>query len=229
MSAPTQFSTDAAPAAAQAGSFRGPRGALLLELKRSGSLGAKDLAGRLRLSLNAVRHHLKELEVEGVVGYDRVARGVGAPTYTYRLTALGEALFPRRYEATLTRILEKLAERDGREAAVAMLEEHYAELEARLRPALDAATTPAERVAIVTAALNADGYMAEGTATHCCGTLIAHNCAIRAVAERFPEICAAEQAFLGRAVGGRIERTAHMLEGTCACSYKVRFKAEEAP
>ncbi len=227
MSAPS-FSP-ATDAGTQAGPYKGPRAVLLLELKRSGALGARELAGRLGLSLNAVRHHLKELEVEGVVGYERVARGVGAPVFAYRLTAQGERLFPRRYEATLTRILDKLAERDGREAAVAMLEEHFGELEQRLRPALDAAATPAARMELVTAALNEEGYMAEGTATHCCGTLIAHNCAIRAVAERFPEICAAEQAFLGRAVGGRIERTAHMLDGGCACSYKMRFKAEEAP
>ena len=212
----------------QAGPYRGPRAALLLELKRSGGLSAKDLAGRLQLSLNAVRHHLKELEVEDLVGYDRTARGVGAPSHTYRLTPQGEALFPRRYEATLTRLLEQVAARDGREAVLAMLGEHFDDLAEQLRPALDAATEPVQRVRIVTEALSALGYMAEGAATHCCGTVIAHNCAIRAVAERFPEICAAEQQFLAQTVGGRVERTAHMLEGACACSYKVRFAAEES-
>ncbi len=212
----------------QAGPYRGPRAALLLELKRSGGLSARDIAGRLQLSLNAVRHHLKELELEGVVGYDRTARGVGAPSHTYRLSAQGEALFPRHYEATLTRLLEQVAARDGREAVLAMLGEHFADLAESLRPALAATTVPAERVAIVTQALTALGYMAAGTATHCCGTLIAHNCAIRAVAERFPEICAAEQRFLAETMGGRVERTAHMLDGACACSYKVRFAAEES-
>jgi DeoR family suf operon transcriptional repressor len=212
----------------QAGPYRGPRAALLLELKRSGGLSARDLAGRLQLSLNAVRHHLKELEVEDLVGYDRVAKGVGAPSHTYRLTAHGEAIFPRHYEGTLTRVLEQVAARDGRAAVTAMLSEQFADLAARLEPALAAATAPVERVAIVTQALTGLGYMAEGTATHCCGTVIAHNCAIRAVAERFPEICAAEQQFLTRALDGRVERTAHMLEGGCACSYKVRFAAEES-
>lgn len=220
MAAPSLPLAESGP---HAGPYKGPRAALLLELKRSGALSARDLAGRLQLSLNAVRHHLKELELEQVVGFDRVARGVGAPAHTYRLTAAGEALFPRHYEATLTRLLDQLAARDGRAAAVAMLEEHFAELEASLRPALEAAATPAERMAIVATALTGAGYMAEGAATHCCGTLIAHNCAIRAVAERFPEICAAEQRFLARAVGGTVERTAHLLSGACACSYKVRF------
>src|SRR4030095_9128934 len=47
--------------------YHGPRGELLLELKRAGHLTARDLATKLGLSLNAVRHHLKELEAEGVV------------------------------------------------------------------------------------------------------------------------------------------------------------------
>ena len=65
---------------------KGQRGAVLLQLKRARALTAKDLAARLGLSLNAVRHHLKELEVEGLVGYEREHRGVGAPVFVYRLT-----------------------------------------------------------------------------------------------------------------------------------------------
>ena len=40
--------------------------------------------------------------------------------------------------------------------------------------------------------------MAEGQATTSSGTLTEHNCAIQPVAERFPEICAAEARFLER-------------------------------
>ena len=42
--------------------FEGPRGSILVELKRDGALSAKSLAARLGLSLNAIRHHLRELE-----------------------------------------------------------------------------------------------------------------------------------------------------------------------
>ncbi len=75
---------------------KGQRGALLVQLKRSQPLTAKELASRLGVSLNAVRHHLKELEVEALVRYDRSRRGVGAPAFSYRLSPGGEALFPRR-------------------------------------------------------------------------------------------------------------------------------------
>ena len=103
---------------------RGQRGAVLLQLKRGRELTAKDLASRLGLSLNAVRHHLKELELEGLVGHQRLHRGVGAPVFVYRLSAGGEALFPRRYGQALTAMLDHVVEHEGRGAAVALLESY---------------------------------------------------------------------------------------------------------
>ena len=101
---------------------KGPRGFVLTQLKREQRLTAKQLATRLGTSLNAARHHLKELEAEGLVEYEREHRGVGAPAFAYRLTAAGEALFPRRYAETLTAVLDHLVAREGRETAVTMLE-----------------------------------------------------------------------------------------------------------
>jgi len=102
----------------QLAAHKGLRGQILLELKRAQPLTARDLAGKLRVSPNAIRHHLKELEAEQLIAYGREQRGVGAPTYAYRLSAEGESLFPRQYERALTDVLERLAEKAGRETAV---------------------------------------------------------------------------------------------------------------
>jgi DeoR family suf operon transcriptional repressor len=72
--------------------------------------------------------------------------------------------------------------------------------------------------------LSEEGYMAEVTALAGSGTLTEHNCAIPAVAERFPEICAAEARFLADVLGAQVERREHMLDGCSACEYHVRFK-----
>ena len=201
---------------------RGPRGAVLTQLKRANRLTAKELAGRLGVSLNAARHHLKELEAEGLVEYEREHRGVGAPAFAYRLSASGEALFPRRYEATLAAVLDHIVERDGRGVAVAVLESHFGGLTRRLEGEL-AGCTPAERLHAVGRVLSEEGYMAEVTASGGAGTLTEHNCAIPAVAERFPEICAAEARFLARVLGAEVDRREHLLSGCSTCEYHVRF------
>jgi DeoR family suf operon transcriptional repressor len=203
---------------------RGHRGNLLVELKKAQRLTAKELASRLHVSLNGVRHHLKELESEGLIAYERQYHGVGAPAFAYRLTPAGEALFPRRYEATLNEVLDQVVEREGRAGAVAVLEARYAALTRRLQEQL-AGAAPAERLASVARLLSEEGYMAEAAVSSTNGTLVEHNCAIQAVAERFPEICAAEAKFLAAVLGAEVQREAHILSGCSACEYRVQFNS----
>jgi DeoR family suf operon transcriptional repressor len=205
---------------------KGPRGELLVVLKRAQPCTAKELAVKLGVSLNAVRHHLKELEAEGLVHYERQHRGVGAPVFAYRLSATAEALFPRRYEATLLEFLDHVVQREGREAAIRVLEAHFANLAQRLKAELDGAP-PARRLEAVARALADEGYMAEwrgaGSRDDAAGTLTEHNCAIHSVAERFPELCAAEAKFLEEVLGGAVNRRAHILSGCTSCEYHVTF------
>jgi DeoR family suf operon transcriptional repressor len=201
---------------------KGLRGEIMLALKRSAPLTARELAERLDVSPNAIRHHLKELEAEGLVTYGREQRGVGAPTFAYQLSAAGEALFPKRYEQTLVQVLEGLVGRQGREAAVDLLDAQYAPLTRRLAAEL-AGAPPAERLAAVADALSEAGYMAEWNEAAGAFQLAEHNCAIRAVAERFPEVCAAEARFLETVLGAAVERRQHIVGGCNACEYAVTF------
>ena len=57
------------------------------------------------------------------------------------------------------------------------------------------------------------------------GTLTAHNCAMRAVAQKFPEICEAEQRFLTEVLAADVTRASHMLSGCSACEYHIDFRA----
>lgn len=204
--------------------LRGPRGDILVLLKRTPDTAARDLGRELGYSLNGVRHHLKELEAEGLVEYRRRHHGVGAPVFVYRLTAEGEALFPRRYEATLLEFLDHVVAQNGREAAVRVLESHFNDLGRRLGDALVGAS-PQRRLEAVAAALSEEGYMAEWHEQHdgSFATLTEHNCAVKAVAERFPELCQAEARFLDTVLAGPVERRAHMLAGCGTCEYLVRL------
>jgi len=207
--------------------YKGPRGAILLALKRSGAATARELGDQLDLSSNAVRHHLKELEVEGVIGYRREQRGLGAPTFAWHLSPAGESLFPQRYRELLTEVLDRVAAQAGRQAVVTALETRFTDLAHKLRSELGD-STPEQRMEAVMRALIEGGYMAEWSDGDGGFRLTEHNCAIRALAERFPEICEAEARFLGEVLAAVVERESHMLTGCSACEYRVRFH-EPAP
>jgi DeoR family suf operon transcriptional repressor len=169
-----------------------------------------------------VRRHLKELELEQLVVYRREQRGQGAPTFAYRLTPDGEALFPKRYEEALTAALEFVERHGGREAVSRFFAEAFGGEAEKLTARLSQASLE-ERLAAVADLLSRQGFMAEWT-TDGAGVRIAeHNCAMHAVAERFPEVCHEELQFLKRVLGHEVERKSHIVAGCNACEYSVNL------
>jgi DeoR family suf operon transcriptional repressor len=209
-----------APSGTVPAGHRGPRGAILLHLKSNGSATAKHLAATFGYSLNAVRHHLKELEGEGVIGYGRVPSGVGAPAHTWHLTDHGHALFPDRYERTVADLLDHLVATQGRDAAVRLLEQQYQDLAARLE-AETRDMPAADRGDVVARVMRAEGYMATWQHASAGGLLTEHHCPHRLIAERFPEICLAEERFLSEVFGQNVERLSRIAGGCGTCTYRI--------
>jgi DeoR family transcriptional regulator, suf operon transcriptional repressor len=210
-------------AAALPPGYRGLRGQILVELKQSAAgMNARDLVGSCDASLNAIRHHLKELESEGLVVRRREQRGIGAPVHLYLLTPAGENLFPRRYQELLTETLSQVAGQTGRPAVVEAMQLHYEALARRLQAELGDATGP-ERLDQVSRLLVEEGYMAAWQEADGAVKLTEHNCAIKAVAERFPEICELEERFLRDVLAAGVERKSHILTGCQACEYSIHF------
>jgi DeoR family suf operon transcriptional repressor len=203
---------------------KGLRSQVLLEIKKSQPITTKDLGARFGVSANAVRRHLKELEADGLVRFVRQQQDVGAPAFAYALTEQGEALFPNGYRDALTEFLGQVAQRDGREAVVAMFEDRYTALTRRLRAELDLAPKE-ERLNVVARVLTEAGYMAEWSEADGTFRLAEHNCAMRAVVDRFPEICAAEERFLKDVLNAEVERQAHIVRGCNSCEYAISFGA----
>jgi DeoR family suf operon transcriptional repressor len=201
---------------------RGLRARILLEIKRSQPITAKQLGSLFGVSTNAVRRHLKELELDALVRFGREQQGLGAPAFAYRLTEAGEALFPNGYRDTLLTMLDMVEAREGRPGVTRMFEARYEVLAERLRRVL--AGTPAEqRLAVVARVLTEAGYMAEWREADGVFRLAEHNCAMRAVVERFPEICAVEERFLKEVLGAEVEREAHIVRGCNSCEYAINF------
>lgn len=204
------------------------RGQILLEVKKSQPITAKELGSRFGVSSNAIRRHLRELELEGLVRFGRERQAMGAPAFAYRLTEDGEALFPNGYRDALTELLDWIAARDGRQAVVEMFEERYAQLTRRLRAELDVAPRE-QRLAATARVLSEAGYMAEWSESEGSFRLAEHNCAMRAVVQRYPEICQIEERFLTDVLGARVEREQHIGSGCNTCEYAISFSGPTAP
>ena len=200
---------------------KGLRGRILNDLKMHQPLAANELAARYGVSANAVRRHLKELEAEQLVQYGREQRGKGAPTFAYRLTSSAEALFPKRYAEELTEVLTYLEQRGGRGEVRQFFDERFQTQAHGLLARLEGSTVE-QRAEAVVDLLKELGFMAEWTSSAVGGLRIAeHNCAMQAVAERYPELCDAEADFLREILQADVRRDAHIPHGCNACEYAV--------
>ena len=80
----------------------------ILQLLCASGHTAGELASELRISASAVRKTLGRLQAEGLVRYNRLARGVGKPAHQYELTAEGELRLSRAYLRLLQALLEEI-------------------------------------------------------------------------------------------------------------------------
>lgn len=202
---------------------KGLRGQILIELKRDQPLTTRQLAGRHAVSANAIRRHLKELEVDGLVVYDREQRGFGAPVFVYRLTPQGEAIFPRQYGEALTDVLSFVAQASGREAVRRIFAERFRTQAGQLKEQLAEASLQ-ERLQAVVDLLTRQGFMAEWSVDGNHITIAEHNCAVQAAAEQFPEICQAEADFLKSVLETEVSRSAYIPGGCNACEYSLKIE-----
>ncbi|MBM3906442.1 MAG: helix-turn-helix domain-containing protein [Gemmatimonadetes bacterium] len=199
--------------------FKGIRSDILVALRKEQPLTIKVLAARFGVTANALRRHLTDLVDAGLVVYRREIRGQGAPVFAYSLSEAGEALFPRAYVDPLVDALEALREREGTEAVVRLFRRRWESLAESARPRLATLPMP-ERAQLLAELLAAEGYMSEAVAGD--GTAMTirhHNCAVREIALRFPEVCSAEAEFIEAVLGSPVERRMHLKDGCSACEY----------
>jgi DeoR family suf operon transcriptional repressor len=211
------------PLAPTLAGFRGIRADVLIAVKKAQPVSAGHLAAEFGLTTNAVRRHLKELQTEGLVRCAREIRGVGAPTLGYSLTPAGEALFPRAYESALTTLLDTVREQQGADGIVELFRAQWERVAGGAKDELSALPL-AERTQLLAELLTSHGYMAEsdGAPNGDDALIREHNCVLRAVAERFPEVCVAEERFLAEFLGAVVERRKHIASGASCCEYCVR-------
>lgn len=201
------------------------RRVLLEQLKRRGEAGAEPLAAAMEITLSGARQHLVALERDGLIAYREVREGPGRPRHLYRLTAAGDALFPRTYAELTNELLEYVRHEDP-----TLLERIFDRRGQRRLEQARARThglSFGEKVGVLAQILDEDGYLADFERHDDGSYLITeHNCAVLSVARRYQHACGSELAFLQAALPEAIvTRIAHQLVAGHVCAYAVKPKA----
>src|SRR6202165_967078 len=106
-------------------------------LRRKGHASAETIAAELRVTPNAVRQHLTNLERDGFVVSSPEKSRRGRPSLLFSLTERADSVFPKRYGQLATMVLQEVQEMGGPEA----LDEVFSRVAARhagaIGPALE--------------------------------------------------------------------------------------------
>ena len=197
--------------------------ARLVELLRAEPAQVSRIAQALAMSQVAVRHHLQILEREGFVSAETVRnKGRGRPSARYALTDKARKLFPDNSADLANELLDFLSDEHGRSELQRFLRWRAERHAGRYAEAMAAATTTGERVEALAEALSQDGFASSArTVTAPDGATVLElrqdHCAIKAVAEQHPELCAYEASTFKNLLGAKLSRRQTIAGGADAC------------
>ena len=130
-------------------------------IKRSGECTLARLEADFDLNRETLRTHLKSLVAMGLVERPGVHRkGPGRPHVLYRLTAAGEALFPRREGELLGELADFLHQNGRRDLLEEFFERRLARRRRELAPRV-AGLRGRERFEAIAGILSEQGFVAE--------------------------------------------------------------------
>src|SRR4051812_21533565 len=167
-------------------------------VRRRGEATAETVARQLGITVSGARQHLSALLADGLVDAHDEATTVarrGRPTLVYRVSAAGDAQFPKAY-GELTNELLGYLDREEPGVVYRLFERRRHSRVAAAKERLARRRGLEGRVDELTRILDDDGYLASWESDSPGSYIIVeHNCAIWSVAQRYGQSCVTELDF----------------------------------
>jgi len=207
------------------------RDLILRTLRSQGKCTVKELAEAAEVSPVSVRHHLTNLQAEGLVSVEEVRHGVGRPHHLFSLTEQALELFPTRYYRLTNRLLEELKDSLPGDRLNQLFSAVAETMAVELADELQTLPLP-QRLERLVSLLRDEGFDAELEQQD--DQLLIHelSCPFLHVGQEHPEVCLLDQALIARALSLPVERVTWLLEGDLHCTYAVDLQphpVEEVP
>ncbi len=199
------------------------RDVIVRTMRTQGKCTVKELADAASVSPVSVRHHLANLQAQGLVDVEEKRHGVGRPLHVYFLTEKALELFPTRYLRLTNRLIDEMKE--------ALPEGKVLELFAAVASSMAADYSQQlkglpleERMQRLTEMLSAEGFEADLQQRGDSLVIRELSCPYLRVGKEHPEVCQVDQDFIATALSLPVERVTCLLEGDAHCSYEVNIR-----
>lgn len=198
---------------------------LLIHLKNNGELTVPKLCQLLNITPMAVRRHLNELMVNGLIESRQVKQATGRPVYHYHLSNKANTLFPSNFQNLANELLQIIHKQSGHKGVMDLLAQRDKDRLAIYKEKLNGKSL-SEKIAEVVQIFASDGYMTEYKEVENGQYIIYQkNCALHDIAKTYRQLCILEPRFIESLLGVKVIRTEYMLKNSPVCAYLVTTEA----
>ncbi len=184
-----------------------------------------ELAEAVGINAISVRHHLTNLQADGLVVAAEERHGVGRPRLVYYLTEKGLERFPSRYLTLTNRLLEQLKESFSETTVNKLF----------IQMAKDLASNYAQRVSslpmekkldFVKEVMVEEGFSLEWEKNGNQYEIHEITCPYYHIGQQHPEVCAVDQTILSTILDIPTEKIRCVLNGDKHCTYVIPSESD---
>ena len=192
-------------------------------LKKPGST-INELAEAVGINPISVRHHLTNLQVEGLVNAEEERHGVGRPRLIYSLTEHGMEKFPTRYLRLTSRLLDQLKSSLPQPMVSKLFTEMAATLAEDYAEQMQGLSME-ERLDLIGDLLGEEGFTVEWEKVEDQYRIHEITCPYLQIGQSHPEVCSVDQTLISKMLAVPAEKVQCILDGSAHCTYVVQSAA----
>ena len=194
--------------------MKSTRDRIMQTLLRQSRTTISELAEAVGINPISVRHHLTNLQVEGLVGTEEERHGVGRPRLVYSLTEVGMERFPTRYLRLTTRLLAQMKE-SMPEPVVSKLFAEMADGLAEEYASQMKGLNMEERLELAKSLLTEEGFTIEWERTGGQYQIHEITCPYLQIGQSHPEVCTVDQTLISKMLAVPAEKVQCVSTGGC--------------
>jgi DeoR family suf operon transcriptional repressor len=193
---------------------------VLKALRSLGKATITELSDVVGVAGVTIRHHLTNLQAEGLIDVEAERRSVGRPVHIYRLSHEAERFFPHAYHLLVDGLLDQLKDQLPAESVNRLIDGLADSLTGDLRASLAGQPEDVQRE-ILLGWLDEQGMTARWQDGDDGLQLVRYHCPYYDIGARHPEVCRIELSVVGSVLGTEAVRSTCMQHGDAACTLVV--------
>lgn len=201
--------------------MKSTRDRILQTLLRQPRRTINELAEAVSINPISVRHHLTNLQMEGLVSAEEERHGVGRPRLVYALTEDGMEKFPTRYLRLTTRLLSQMKESMPGPIVSKLFSQIADDLASEYSEQMRGLSME-ERLDFVKDMLAEEGFTVEWEKKGDEYQIHEISCPYYQIGVAHPEVCTVDQDLISKMLAVPANKIECILSGGAHCTYVVQ-------